>query len=139
MLHLNARVHLNEIKLAGLVHQELNRSGVGVTEARQRLAQNSASAFAQLRRHLCRGRLFEELLMAPLDTALALAQADYVAVHVAQNLELDVAGGRAQTFPLPAPVAQTRGPLPPRDPRSGRTTFLLYGPALAPSRAPRAR
>ena len=34
MLHLNARVHLNEIELLVLVHQEFDGAGVRVTNSR---------------------------------------------------------------------------------------------------------
>ena len=41
MLHLHARVHFDEVELAGLVHQELDRAGVGVARrAAMRLAQD---------------------------------------------------------------------------------------------------
>jgi hypothetical protein len=43
------------------------------------------------RRHGRRRRFLQQLLMAPLDAALALAQNLHVAVLVGQNLELDVA------------------------------------------------
>ena len=48
------------------------------------------NVFADLGRHLQRGRLFNQLLMAALDGALTLAQGDDVAVLVGQDLELDV-------------------------------------------------
>src|SRR5687767_5343864 len=37
------------------------------------------------------GRLLDDLLIAPLDRAFALAQMDYIAVLVAQHLDFDVA------------------------------------------------
>ncbi len=43
-----------------------------------------------LGRHLERGRLFNQLLMAALDGAFTLSQGDHVAVLVGQDLELDV-------------------------------------------------
>ena len=39
MLHLDARVHLDEVQLARLVHQELDGAGVGVADCAHRLAQ----------------------------------------------------------------------------------------------------
>ena len=32
VLHLNARIHFDEIKLPVLVHQELNRSGIHISD-----------------------------------------------------------------------------------------------------------
>ena len=46
--------------------------------------------FAHLGRHLQRGRFFDQLLVAALDGALALAEGDDVAVLIGQHLELDV-------------------------------------------------
>ncbi len=50
-----------------------------------------ADLVAQLRRHLQRWRFFNQLLMAPLDRALALKQRCHIAVFIGQHLELDVA------------------------------------------------
>jgi len=44
------------------------------------------------------GGLFDELLVAALDGALALTQAEDVAVLVGENLELDVAGALDEFF-----------------------------------------
>ena len=57
---------------------------------RQR-AERLADLLAHLRRDLERGRLFDELLVAALDGALALKERGHVAVLVGQHLELDVA------------------------------------------------
>ena len=92
MLHLDAGVHLHEVEVALVVHQELERAGVGVLHGAARRPTTSAPI---LRRTLSvaprRRRLFEQLLVAPLDRALALAQVHDVPVMVAENLELDVA------------------------------------------------
>ena len=55
----------------------------------------STTVLAQLAAHLLgerdRRRLFEQLLVAALDRALALAEVDDRAVMIAEDLELDVA------------------------------------------------
>ena len=107
MLHLHARVHLDEVELAGLVHQELHRSGVGVPGARDRLAQHAGDLRALRVGHRRRRRFFQQLLMPPLDAAFALAQNLHVAVLVGQHLELDVAR-RADVF-LQVDVGRTEG------------------------------
>ena len=91
MLHLDARVHFDEVQLAGFVHQELDRAGVGVADRAHRFAQRSP-------RSLCaasaltagEGDSSMQLLMPPLDGALALAEHLHVSVLIAENLELDV-------------------------------------------------
>src|SRR5690606_11037322 len=50
-----------------------------------------AHATSQVGRHDRAGRLLDELLVAALDRAVALAEVDDVAVRVAEDLELDVA------------------------------------------------
>ena len=91
MLHLDARVHLDEVELAVFVHQELDRAGVLVADVGEAAAQCAANLLAHLRRDLQRWRFFNELLMAALDGAFALEERNHVAVLVGQDLELDVA------------------------------------------------
>ncbi len=95
MLHLNARVDFDEVEVAGLVHQELDRAGIGV--ARRRAWPRAAFrklrlAHVGLQRR--RRRFFQQFLMAPLDAALALAENLDVAVLVGQHLKFDVARRR---------------------------------------------
>ncbi len=55
-----------------------------------------------------RRRFFHQLLMAALDAALALAQADHVAVLVGQHLELDVARALDELLHVEIAVAEGR-------------------------------
>ena len=91
VLNLNTRVHLDEIEPAVLVHEELDCACVHVADPGKCFAENAPDPVAHFRRHLRRWRLLQQLLMAALNAALTLAQADDIAVCVAQNLELDVA------------------------------------------------
>ena len=91
VLHLNARVDLDEVELAGLVHQELHRAGVGVARCGDGLAQDRRHLRAQRVGDGGRGRFLQQFLMPALDAAFALAQNFDVAVLVGQNLEFDVA------------------------------------------------
>ena len=90
VLHLDARIHLDEVELAVFVHEELDGSGIDVADFGKRLAENAAYFGPKLRRNLRRRRFFQQLLMAALDGALAFAQADHVAVLVGEHLEFDV-------------------------------------------------
>jgi hypothetical protein len=89
VLDLKARVHFDEIELAVLV-EELDGSRrrdthVGIAFETYR---RSGALFGIERG---RGGLFENLLVAALKRAVALAEMDRVAAAVAENLHLDVA------------------------------------------------
>src|SRR5205085_3151685 len=82
----------DEVQAPLLIHEELDRAGIPISNGRQRLAENLPDLRPHLRRDLRRRRLLQQLLMPPLDRALALAQAHHLAVLVGQYLELNVPG-----------------------------------------------
>src|ERR1051325_9722805 len=90
MLDLEARVHLDEVELAGLP-EELDRAGAAIAHLRHRPGDDPAHPVALLGRDHRRGRFLEDLLMAALKRAVALAEMDRIALAVAEDLELDVA------------------------------------------------
>jgi hypothetical protein len=92
VLHLETRVRLHVIELPLIVHQELERAGVGVLHGLGRVHHQAAHLAPHLLRQDGRRRFLDQLLVAPLDRALALAEVHHVAVMVADDLELDVAG-----------------------------------------------
>src|SRR5689334_5712298 len=73
MLHLNTRVHLDEVESPVLVHEELDRARVGISDLGQSLREDLANLVAQFGRDLRRWRLLQQLLMPPLYAAFALA------------------------------------------------------------------
>ena len=80
MLDLDARVHLDEVELAVLV-EELERAGAAVVDCAAGLdAALAHRAGAAWRVMPGRRRLLDDLLVAPLHRAVALAEADDVAV-----------------------------------------------------------
>ncbi len=91
VLDLQPGVHLEEVEVAVAVDDELDRAGRvvadGAGQGHRLLAHGAARRLVQERR----GRLLDDLLVAPLDRAFALAQVDDVAVAVAEDLDLDVA------------------------------------------------
>ena len=91
VLDLDARVHLEEEEVALVVEQELERAGVGVLDRARGVDDRAAELAPHLLGHGDRRPFFEQLLMAPLDRALALAEVDDGAVVIAEDLELDVA------------------------------------------------
>ena len=84
-------VHFHEVELAILVEQELDGAGIFVVDSLGGEHAKLAHVCALLIRELGRGRDFNQLLVAPLDRAVAFEQMDDVAVLVAQHLYLDVA------------------------------------------------
>src|SRR5262249_32795564 len=91
VLDLNARVHLHERELAIFrIEQELERAHVAVADrlhGRHRAAEDARALDVGERD---RRRLLEQLLVAALDRALALAQAHDTALANGQDLQLDV-------------------------------------------------
>jgi hypothetical protein len=89
MLDLDARVHLNEVELAVLV-EELERAGTAIADRAAGLDAALAHLPALFGRDARRRGFLDDLLMAALHRAVALAQTDHVAVMVAEHLKLDV-------------------------------------------------
>ncbi len=108
MLDLQARVHLEEEEALVLPGDELDRAGEVVVD---RLGERDG-----LLAHLAAGRLVEQrrrrflddLLVAALDRAFALAEIDDVAVLVAEHLDFDVAGIDDEFLDEDAVVAERR-------------------------------
>ena len=91
VLDLDAGVHLQEEVLA-LLEQSLDRARAGVADRRRGLGGDLADLGPQLLVDGRGGRLLDELLVAALERAVALAEVDDVAVGVGHHLDLDVAG-----------------------------------------------
>ena len=92
VLDLDAGVDLEEPELvAG--EEELDRAGADVADGGGHGEGGLAEAVAQAGVDGHRGGLFDQLLVAALDRALALEQVDHVAGCVGQELDLDMAGG----------------------------------------------
>jgi len=107
VLHLEARVHLQEEELArGVVDQELHRARRAVAELAAQPQRRLAHRAAQVGGDAGRGRLLHDLLVAALDRALALAQMHEVPVGVAEDLDLHVARARDVALEEDAVVAE---------------------------------
>ena len=111
MLHLHARVHLHEVKVAALVEQKFDGAGVAVIHGAHRLDGRHAHRTAQFVVERRRGRLLDELLVAALHRAVALAQRDVVAEVVRQHLHLHVPRAQHQLLQVHAVVAERRAGL----------------------------
>ncbi len=91
MLHLHPGVHLHEVHLA-IGEQKLHGTGVLVAHRLGRAHGQVADIGALLGGELRARRNLDELLVAPLDRAVALEQVHGVAEAVGQHLRLDVLG-----------------------------------------------
>ena len=92
VLDLEARVHLEEVEVALRVDDELD--GAGALVADRATGGDGRVAEPGTERGVDGGRrrLLDDLLVAALDRALALEAVHQVAVRVAEDLDLDVAG-----------------------------------------------
>src|SRR5260370_34716465 len=109
MLHLNARVDLDEVELARGRQQEFHGSGVGVADLAAKSDGRSRHAIANFRCYCRRRALFNDLLVAALDGAVALKQMHHVALMVAEDLNFDMA--RALDIFLNQQRAVSKSPL----------------------------
>ena len=105
---LQTGVHLHEEELVGTVgaDDELDGAGSDVAHGLRGLAGGLADAGSGRLVEQCRGRLFDDLLVAPLQRALTLAEVDDVAVGVGHDLDLDVARGGHESFEEESVVAE---------------------------------
>ena len=107
MLDLDAGVHLDEVESAGFhIHQELDGAGAFVVHMRADLAAKLAEFFALGVRQIGRGRAFHDLLVAALHRAVAFEQMVDIAVAVAEDLHLDVAGAGDHLLEIALAVAE---------------------------------
>ena len=134
MLDLKTRVHLHEIERAALIHQELDRAGVGVPDRRREAHRRGAERRALLAAERRRRRLLEHLLVAPLHRAVALEQMHHVAVVVAEHLHLDVARRLEVALEQHALVAERRQRLAPRPFERRRRSHPAARPRACPCR-----
>src|SRR5262249_5781325 len=112
VLDLDARVHLHEVVVAVRREQPLDRPGGAIAGGTGGLDGDTADARPQLIVDRGRGRLLDELLVAALDRAVALAQVDDIAVAVGEDLHLDVARVLAVALDVDGRVREVLLPLP---------------------------
>jgi hypothetical protein len=109
MLDLEPRVHLEEVHLPLARQQHLDRARAAVLH---RLGE-SHGRMGDLRAQIVRERgargLLDDLLMAPLQRAVAIPQVHRAAAPVAEHLHLDVARVLEQLLDVHARIAERRG------------------------------
>ena len=95
-------------KVPSGAEQELERAGVLVADRAARALGRRLHLLARVGVERRRGRLLDELLVPPLDRALALAEREHAAVLVAEHLDLDVARGDERLLDVERPVRERR-------------------------------
>src|SRR5690349_24738141 len=89
VLHLEPRVQLDEVEAAVRAEQELECPRVPVADRAARALRRRLHRLARLWRQSSRRRLLDQLLVAPLDRAFALAERQHASKLVAEHLDLD--------------------------------------------------
>ncbi len=92
MLHLNARVGLDEVEFAGGRQQKLDGSGIHIAGVAGEFQRGVADGFTRRFADGGTGAFFDDLLVAPLNGAVALEQVNYVAVGITEYLHFDMPG-----------------------------------------------
>jgi hypothetical protein len=113
VLDLDPGVHLEEVVVALGVEQALDGACIAISDRARRLDRDLADPFAQRLVDCGRGRLLDELLVATLDRAVALAEMDDVAVIVGEHLHLDVPRVFEVPLDIHGGVREVRLALPP--------------------------
>ena len=113
MFHLKAGVHFDEIELAILI-EEFDRARADVVDIGHRVGTDLTDPRAFLFGDRGAGGLFENLLVAALQRAVALAQMDRVALTIPKDLNLNVARGGEVFLDIDFVIAEVRLPLGPR-------------------------
>ena len=90
MLHLHARVHLNENVIAALIHEKLNGTRALIVDLFAEIHRILANALTLLVGDVLRGRDLHNFLVTALHGTIALKQVHHVAVRICQNLHLNV-------------------------------------------------
>ena len=136
MLDLQAGVHLHEEELVGPVggDDELDGARAGVVDAAGGVAGRRADPGPGRRVQQRRRRLLDDLLVAPLQAAFALAEVDDVAVAVGEDLHLDVPGVQHEPLEEQGVVAERRRRLAARAGQRGRQLGRPRAPPACPCR-----
>ena len=140
VFHLDARIHFDEIELAGLrVLQEFHGAGIAVFHRAADLQRVAAELGALRVREEGRGRALHHFLVAPLHRAIALEQVHEIAVRVSEDLHFDVPRLAHQLLEIDLVVAEARFGLAARDGQQLSQLRIAFDDAHAAATAAPAR
>ena len=108
MLDLQTRVQFDEVEALVGTEQELEGSGVPVADRLRGALGGRFHRPARLRRDARRRRLLDQLLMAALDGALALAESQHAALRVGKHLDLHMPRRANELLDVEAGVSEGR-------------------------------
>ena len=112
VLDLDARIDLDEIEGAGIgIHQEFDRTRTKVVGRLADLQCVAGEFLPLVVAEIRRRRTLDDLLIAPLDRAVAFIKMHDIAVTVAEQLHFHVAGPLHQLFQIDLVLAEG-GPSP---------------------------
>ena len=138
VLHLNARVHLDEMKVPGVeIVQELDRARVEVVGFLRDGERVSGERVALLRAEDGGRRALHDLLVAPLHRTIALEEVDNPAVAIRQHLDLEMTGTADEALEVDVVLAEGGIRLAPCGKQGGLEFILgLDDPHAATAAAP---
>src|SRR5207247_11266079 len=90
VFHLDARIHLDEIKMPILIDEELDRARIFVSDRLGQLHGCIAHFLAKPRRHQRRWTFLDHFLVTPLNGTIAFAEMNDVSMTIGDNLKFDV-------------------------------------------------
>src|SRR5687767_10273694 len=114
MLHLQPRVHLEEIEFSGSIEQKLTGTRVHVSRCASRAHRSRSHLAAKLETHSNTWRFLDHFLMPALHRALPLAERDDVSVRIPQDLDFDVARSGDELLEVYGVIAERALCFPPR-------------------------
>ncbi len=107
VLDLDPGVHFHEIEiLARFIDEVFDGAGVLIVDVADEVDGGLAHAGAEFRREQGRRAFLDDLLVAALHRAIALAEVDEVAVGIADDLELDVVRVEHEFFEITTAIAE---------------------------------
>jgi len=90
MFDLDAGIHFEKVKVAGIIDEELHRTGVFVLNGLGKFDGGFPHPFTEIAIEEGGGGFFEKFLVAALDRAVAFADVDNFSALIAEDLEFDV-------------------------------------------------
>ena len=107
MLHLHTRIDFDEVESAAFhIHQEFDSTGAFIVHMGADFLAEVAQFFALRRRQIGGRRTLHHFLVAPLHRAIALPQVVHLAVLVAEDLHLHMAGAQDHLFEITFAIAK---------------------------------
>ena len=138
VLHLNARIDLDEMKVAGVeIVQELHRARIEVVGLLRDGQRIPGERLALLRAEDGGGGAFHDLLVAPLHRTIALEEVDNPAVAIRQHLDLEMTRAADEALEVDVVLAEGGVRLAPCGKKGGLELVLgLDDPHAATAAAP---